>query len=286
MTKVYKNFDQDSLDKEYLIANTVPRIEPFLEKYKSLSAEARDILDVREDVAYGSHPDEVIDIFPAGKNSPIFIFIHGGYWRMLSHKESSFMAQSMVKKGIMVIAVNYSLVGSGATITQIVHQCRAAIAWIWHNAKVLGGNPHKIFVGGSSAGGHLTGMMLAGGWHNEFNVPENILKGAVPLSGLHDLRPVQLSCVNDWAKMDVKEATRNSPLLHLPKQGCPVIISYGTSETSEFKRQSEILANAWRTSGWKVDCFEHPNRNHFDIVFDLTEPKSLLGSRVFEMIAN
>ena len=30
MTKVYGDFDQETLDSEYLISNTVPAIEPFL----------------------------------------------------------------------------------------------------------------------------------------------------------------------------------------------------------------------------------------------------------------
>ena len=59
-------------------------------------------------------------------------------------------------------------------------------------------------------------------------------------------------------QISLEEAKRNSPLLHLPKHGCPLIISYGASETSEFKRQSELLADAWKSKGWEVDIFEHP----------------------------
>lgn len=284
MTKVYGDFDQETLDTEYLISQTVPDIQPFLADYARLSEKARALPGAREDVAYGDTPQEVIDIFPAGDNAPVFVFIHGGYWRMLSQKESAFMAPAMVQRGIAVVSVNYTLVGEGASITEIVRQCRASIAWTYNNARDFGGDPDRIFVGGSSAGGHLTGMMVAGGWHNEFGIPADTIKGAVPLSGLHDLEPVRLSCVNEWARLDEAEARQNSPVHHLPDSGCPLIVTYGTSETNEFKRQSALLADAWKAKGWQADLFEHPDRNHFDIVFDLCDPESLLGSKVFQMI--
>ena len=116
MTKVYGNFDQETLDNEYLISKTVPSIDPFLADYAKLSEVARDMPGCREDVSYGDRPDEVIDIFPAGDNAPVFVFIHGGYWRMLSQKESSFMAPAMVQRGIAVVSVNYTLVGDGASM--------------------------------------------------------------------------------------------------------------------------------------------------------------------------
>jgi arylformamidase len=287
MTKVYGDFDQETLDNEFLISKTVPNLEPFIEKYAQLSADACAAMDCREDVPVGDHPDQVVDIFPAkgkdGGAAPVFIFIHGGYWRMLSQKESSFMAPSMVENGIAVVTVNYSL-APDASIDTIVRQCREAIAWTWRNAADFGGDPDRIFVCGSSAGGHLTGMMVAGGWHDDLGIPADTIKGAIPLSGLHDLEPLRHSCVNEWAKLDEVSARRNSPVQHLPDDLCPLILSYGGSETAEFKRQSQILADAWRAKGGDADLFEHADRNHFDIVFDLCDPDSLLGRKVHDMI--
>lgn len=287
MNAIYGDFDQETLDNEYLISKTVPSLDPFLADYAKFSAEARANLACREDVSCGDHADQVIDVFPAagkdGKPAPVFIFIHGGYWRMLSHKESSFMAENMVANGIAVIAVNYSLAPE-ASIDTIVGQCRDAIAWTWRNAADFGGDPDRIFVCGSSAGGHLTGMMVAGGWHDDLGIPADVIKGAVPLSGLHDLEPLRHSCINEWAQLDAAAAQRNSPVHHLPEAGCPLILSYGASETSEFKRQSALLADAWRARGWEADIFEHPDRNHFDIVFDLRDFDSLLGRKVRAMI--
>ena len=283
MTNIYRDFDQETLDCEYSARGTVPSMDPFIDEYTRLSAIARDTLDCREDVAYGDHPDEIVDIFPAGDNAPVLIFIHGGYWRMLSQKESGFMAPCFVKNGVAVVTVNYSL-ASGASIDTIVRQCREAIAWTWRNARDFGGDPDRIYVCGSSAGGHLTGMMVAGGWHDDLGIPADTIKGAAPLSGIHDLEPIRLANVNEWAQLDEASARRNSPVHHLPGNGCPLIVTYGGSETTEFKRQSALLADGWRKNGWDVDIFENTARNHFDIVFDLCDADSLLGRKIFDMI--
>jgi arylformamidase len=287
MTKAYGDFDQETLDNEFLISKTVPDMQVFVAEYSRLSSEACATLDCREDVSYGKHTDQVIDIFPAkgkqGIATPVFIFIHGGYWRMLSQKESSFMAPNMVDNGIAVVTVNYSL-APVASLDTIVRQCREAVAWVYRNAADFGGDPNRIFVCGSSAGGHLTGMMVAGGWHDDLGIPADVIKGAIPISGLHDLEPMRHSCVNEWVQLDAHSAHRNSPVQHLPDDLCPLILTYGGSETAEFKRQSSIFADAWRAKGGQAELFEHATRNHFDIVFDLCNPDSLLGRKVLKMI--
>lgn len=283
MSAVYRDFDQQTLNREYAARDTVPDIGPFMEQYAALSAAARDSLDCRLDVAYGDHPDEVVDIFPAGDGAPVLIFIHGGYWRMLSQKESACMAPGLAAQGIATVTVNYSL-APDASIDKIVAQCRAAVAWTHKNAGSFGGDPDRLFVCGSSAGGHLTGMMVAGGWQADAGLPAGAIKGAIPLSGVFDLEPIRLSNINEWAQLDAEAAERNSPARHAPDYACPLVVSYGGSETSEFKRQSEEYAADWKARGWPVECFESTERNHFDIIFDIGDPQSRLGGAIAKMI--
>jgi acetyl esterase/lipase len=86
--------------------------------------------------------------------SPIFVFIHGGYWRMLDAADSTFMAQTFVEAGVAVVAINHAL-ALAASVAEIVRQCRAGLAWVYQNAARLNGDPARIHVSGSSAGGHL-----------------------------------------------------------------------------------------------------------------------------------
>lgn len=279
--KIYRDFDQETLDREYRIRDSIPfdQFEGIIKRYADDSAAARENLDCEIDVSYGDLPDEIMDIYPGPGGAPIFVFIHGGYWRMLSHRESSLMADNMVANGAAFATINYSL-APGASLDEIVRQCRAALAFIYRNAEKYGVDPNRIHIGGSSAGGHLTGMMLAGGWHDQFGVPDDMVKSACALSGLHDLEPIMLSEVNEWLNLDEAAVRRNSPIHNLPDRGCPLIVAYGGNETSEFKRQSNIYADAWKSAGFECEIIERAELNHFDIPFDINAPDGPLAKAV------
>ena len=283
MTVIYQNYDQRALDHNYNARATVSDVEEYLADYTKRSAHARGILDCMEDISYGNHEDEVMDIFPAGINSPIFVFIHGGYWKALSQKDSASMALGLVARGITLVTLNYSL-APFVSLDLIVAQCRRALAWVYNNSNQFGGDNSRIFLGGSSAGGHLTGMLLAGGWQSRFDLPLNIVKGAIALSGLYDLEPIRLSNINEWMKLDHASVERNSPIRHLPDDGGRLVISFGENETNEFKRQSIEYAKAWSSKGMVCDFFEMKGRNHFDIIFDLDDFSTPIGRSVFGMI--
>ena len=283
MPKLYRDYDREELDVQYNAQATVGDITPFIREYTELSSKAYATLDCRRQIPFGPSAEETLDLFPAGGNAPLFVFIHGGYWRMLSSADSSFMAPNFVDQGVAVAAVNYTL-RPHATLDQIVAEVRRSIAWLYNNCSAYDLNPERIFIGGSSAGGHLAGMLISGGWHEEFGVPNDIIKGCLVLSGLYELEPVALSYANDWLNIDKETARRNSPIYALPEKGCPLVLSYGGSETAEFKRQSEDYAAHWRSAGFETDCFERTERNHFDIPLELCVKDSILDRKVFDLI--
>src|SRR5438132_611617 len=90
---VYRDYDQHALDAEYNNREKVKESADWLSRYAVASAEARAALDCRLDLAYGAHPGERLDVFPArGGPAPVHVFIHGGYWHRLDKSDSSFGA--------------------------------------------------------------------------------------------------------------------------------------------------------------------------------------------------
>ena len=282
---VYRDFDQETLNREYRIRESIPldAFEAAIARYGEISARMREMPGARLDQSFGPSPEEVMDIFPAGDGAPLFVFIHGGYWRMLSQRESSFMAETFTNAGVAVVAVNYGL-APATKLDEIVRQCRSAIAWLHANAPGFGGDLGRIHIAGSSAGGHFVGMLLASGWHGEFGVPEDVISGACALSGIHDLEPIRLSEPNEWLDLDDAAVARNSPIRHLPAHGCPLIVSYGGSETSEFKRQTDAYAASWRAKGFACRHVDMNVCNHFDLALELCDPASALTRAVLEQI--
>ncbi|MFP6710151.1 MAG: alpha/beta hydrolase, partial [Rhodospirillales bacterium] len=77
MQKIYQNFDQRELDLQYNAQATVGDITPFIKSYEQQSSTARSTLRCHESLTFGPSPEETLDLFPAQKNAPLFVFIHG-----------------------------------------------------------------------------------------------------------------------------------------------------------------------------------------------------------------
>lgn len=272
------------IDRQYNARASVPDCLPFLQEYADYSALAREQVKGELSVPYGAHPDETLDIFPApAAGAPVYLFIHGGYWRALSKDDSSFMAPALHAAGATVVAVNYSL-APGATLAALVQQCRNALAWVYRNIHRYHGDPARIHVSGSSAGGHLAGMLLAPGWHDALGIPDNVVQSASPISGLFDLRPLVHTHINEWTRLDNRCAIALSPQFQLPQRGCPILVAWGQLETDEFKRQSRDYAVAWQEQGFVARQMEVPGANHFNILMALRDPACALSKAIFKLM--
>jgi len=281
--RVYRGFSQDELNRQYDARGTAPDGQRYRDLLKTESARVRAELGCRLDVPYGDTPAEILDVFPAtAPGSPVVFFIHGGYWRSSSQSDLDLFAATFVSKGAAYVSVNYAL-APGASIDEIVGQCRAGLEWAWRNAAGFNGDPSRIYVNGRSAGGHLVGMMLATDWAAR-GLPADTIKGATAVSGLFDLEPVRLSSVNDWARLDKDAAYRNSPIHHIPPVGCPLLLAWGGDETEEFKRQSQDYGVAWAARGYPLRRLELAGKHHFATMPDLLDPTSELTRAVLDQM--
>lgn len=254
-------------------------------RYRELSEEACASLDGQRDVVYDQTSGETLDIFGTreGEARPVFLFVHGGYWRALSRQDSGFMASMLAQKGIATAVVDYTL-APAVSLTEIVRQVRAALAFLWREGKALGIDPERIFVGGSSAGGHLTGALLSAGWHEEFGVPTNVIKGAMPVSGLFHLAPIARSFVQEWMSLTSREVADLSPAENIPASGPPIIVAYAEGEPAGFRRQSRAYHEMWLAAGLDSTLMEVPDRHHFDVISDLADADTDLARALVAMI--
>jgi arylformamidase len=279
---LYREFAaQEEIDAAYDVEKSVADFPAYARRYVDESKLARHRLDCRPDIRYGPTRDEHLDIFPAAARAPVFVFFHGGYWRMLSSKDVAFVALGPAKAGIVTVNVNYSLCPK-VTIDEIVRQARAAIAWTWHNIAGFGGDRDRIYLGGHSAGAHLVAMALAADWSGEYGLAPGVVKGALCLSGLYDLRPLRYSFVQSALQLTADAALRNSPLLNPPRGvAARVLVSWGESEPAEFRRQSQDFLGEWQCSGNLGSALPQPGADHFSTILGLAESDSPLCRHLF-----
>jgi arylformamidase len=230
----------------------------------------------RLDQRYGDMPGESIDLFPARKgDGSCMMFIHGGYWRSLDKRDFSFLAPAWVDAGVSLAVVNYDLCPK-VTIEEIVRQMLRASRWLWLHAEDFGMDQDRLYVSGHSAGGHLAAMMMAAVFPVfDANLPKDLWKGGLAISGIYDLRPLpQLEFLQADLRLDEAVAQRLSPALIPPATRAPVMTSVGGDESGEFRRQNALLGERWR-SAFAGDI-PMPGRNHFSIVDDLADQSSAL----------
>ena len=278
---LYRDFaTQEELDAQYNLTAMLPEAAARYEAFCWRESEdVRASLEHRLDVPFGPTLAEHVDVYPAGENAPVLVYVHGGFWCLRTSKEFGFVARGPVSRGVATVATNYDLCPR-VTIDEIVRQTRAAVAWAYKNAASFGGDPARIHVAGHSAGGHLVAMLLATDWEGEYGLPCDVIKGATAISGLYDLAPFPYTFLQPKLQLGYDQIFRNSPILHIPESAPPLLVAYGDIETDEFKRQSEEHLDAWRTKGLDGEILILQGKNHYEVIDGFLDAESPLCSAI------
>ncbi len=272
------------LDVQYNNRARVPEHAEILARWERASEFARANSARRIDVAYGASSAETLDIFPTPRaNAPVFVFIHGGWWRAFDKRDHSFIAPAFTQAGALVVLPNYALCPA-VTIETIALQLTRALIWTYRNAALYGGDPQRIVVAGHSAGGHLATMMLSCDWRAiDSKLPARLVRGALAISGLFDLEPLRHT---PYLKADLRltpaSVQRLSPV-RFPRPSGPLYATAGALESEEFLRQNRAIREAWGAKSVPV-CETVSGTNHFDVLHALADPQSPLHARALQLL--
>ena len=288
--KVYLDYTQAELDAAYDQRVWAPNREEIIAWYLSEGEKVRARLEHRRDVPYGPGEDETLDIFPAKVGSestfgvPVHVHIHGGRWTLFTKDEESFIAPVFVDAGAAYAVPEFSSIPRGR-IPDMVAQVRRAIAWIYNNARSFGGDPARIHLSAHSSGSHLAGVALMTDWETEFGIPGDVIKSALLISGMYDLRPVMLSARSSYVKLSDEEVLELSVILLPEKLRTPLTMVYGEKETPEFKRQPKAYLGALAAVGKTARLVEIPGANHFEVLQHMGDSSSEVARLALQAIS-
>ena len=264
------------LDSMYNNRALVPDYADYFRRWGAASADAMRSQTRELDLRYGGGANEHLDVYATDQpDAPVLVFIHGGYWRSLDKRDHAFVAPAFTCQGVCVVVPNYALAPS-ATVPEITMQMVRALAWTWRNVAKFGGDPSRITVAGHSAGGHLAAMMLACLWPvYGKDLPADLVKNALSISGLHDLDPIMRTpFLQPDLRLTPQQVRRASPAL-LPRPASGVLAAVcGGDESAEFHRQAQLIRAAWGKATVPV-CETLSGRNHFSVLDALVEPGQL-----------
>ena len=262
----------------FRIRDHVAAFDDIVAEIRERSAETRRRLRMSGGVAYGTGQGETLDLFwPANPapGAPVHIFIHGGYWRMFSKDDYSYVADTICSAGAIAVIVDYALM-PGVRMATIVDQMQRAKAWVRERIGHFGGDPARLTVSGHSAGAHLASFL--------FETQGSGVKAALLLGGLYALKPLQTSFLMDEIGLTDEEVAQFSPMTRPHDPQTQVDILVGSEETPPFHAQADQFRDHLANQGLVVTRSNVTGRNHMDSVRDLGIATSDAGRSLDRLI--
>ncbi|XP_053696043.1 kynurenine formamidase [Sabethes cyaneus] len=252
-------------------------IEYHVQFVTEVSDQYRRELKCTLNVAYGPGKHEKIDIYgdDLPKDAPLLVYIHGGYWQMLSKNDSAYCAKPLVENGFRVIIVDYDLCPD-VTLSEQVKQVKRAVQFIINNAAE--NNVNDISLAGHSAGAHLIATSLDGDFLTAAGSGINLIKHLYLISGvyvLEELRHTKAVNTNNLLDLDQFKAISLSPLhleyAHLTGLNLKVHLYVAENDSNTFKHMSMNMCKHIQNYGIESSVQILPGLDHFDIVEKLSE---------------
>ncbi|KAL0276092.1 UNVERIFIED_CONTAM: hypothetical protein PYX00_003750 [Menopon gallinae] len=260
-----KRFDADAV------------IDAHVNTASAASQKARDSIPY-EVLRYGEGKNQLIDLFGTTlpDDSPILVYVHGGYWQELDRSISAYVVEPLVRNGIRVAVVGYDLAPS-VTLRRIVEEMGELDAFLttWCTSKA-------IWLAGHSAGAHLVGSLLKNRARNE----SVKVTGMIFISGIYDLVPLVETYVNNELKLTREEARLLSlyDLNIKDLQEMKLLVAVAEYDSDEFKRQSKEFYEMLLQHNPKTEYTVIPEKDHFDIVEKLNDPNDELTRKIISLI--
>lgn len=235
-------------------------------------------VEVQRDVTYGVAGATTLklDILRprglTGARLPVVVFVHGGGWSSGDKTGGIGQLTPLVRRGYVGATINYRLSGVARFPAQI-EDAKCAIRYLRANAALLGIDPDRIGVWGSSAGGHLVALLgtssdveswnASGGWPGVSSRVQAVADWYGP-SNLNTMAPQSLPCsaLNHDAPGSPEgqllgcaipscrdRAAAASPLTYVTAGDAPTLLMHGTNDCTVPPGQSQELYDALRAAG-------------------------------------
>ncbi|XP_011500402.1 PREDICTED: kynurenine formamidase [Ceratosolen solmsi marchali] len=257
-----------------------------LEKYFKLAEdttkEVRNSTEHELNISYGSSERTKYDIYGTNlpKNAPIFLFIHGGYWKEFSKDLSGLVVPNLIAHGIKVVVGGYDLCPN-VRLTEIINQIKLLTEKILTMARLSGSQ--CVWIGGHSAGAHLAAALIHD--QNWLDLIAShglltLLKGLVLIGGIYAIEPLLGTSLKDclnlspdeiksytFAPFNESDVTEDN---FIALRDLKVIVTVGECDSPIFIEESRRYSRRLIKLVDNVEFLFLRGIDHFDIIENLT----------------
>lgn len=221
-----------------------PAQEPFTEigaRYHAEVARRGNGIEAAE-TQWGGDAYQSVAVYPAtDPRGDVLCVMHGGGWTNGYKEWMAFMAPALTARGVTAVSIGYRLAPQHV-YPACFEDCADAVTWVHGNIASFGADPDRIFVGGHSAGGHLAALLaLRTDWRAARDLPDDIVKGALPISGTFEFGPESGLSMRPRFLGDPALALDGpaSPMSHVRPGAPPFAVAWGDRDFPHLQRQAK-----------------------------------------------
>lgn len=249
-------------------------------------------VQITRDLKYGPHERHRLDIFNTGEataeRKPVFVFVHGGGFSGGDKSNpgtpyNDNIALWAAAEGMVGVNITYRLAPEHAWPAG-GEDVAAAIDWIAREIGRHGGDPGRIILAGTSAGGAHVAAFLADA---RFRAAEKV-SGAILLSGIYDIETFDRGeMALSYFGRDESRYPAMSTLKGLVETPVPLLVTLAEHDPIEFERQALGLINAWwaRHGCWP-NFVRLTGHNHFTTTLHINTADACLAETMLQFIAH
>jgi acetyl esterase/lipase len=225
---------------------------------------------VVRDLAYGADPRQKLDLYVpdmATAKMPVMLFFYGGSWESGSKDTYLALGQAFASKGIMVAVADYRLfpqIRYPAFLDDSAH----AFAYVRDHVAEYGGDPHRLFLAGHSAGAYNAVMLAADkSYLQKAGADIAQVCGVIGIAGPYNFLPL----TDDHLITMFGGARRpeTQPITYIDGKRPPMLLAAGTADTTVSPRNSSDMAEKLRSFGSPVRLMRYPGIGHIGIILSL-----------------
>jgi acetyl esterase/lipase len=220
------------------------------------------------DVRYAQGDRHELDIYASEgqKPAPVVVFIYGGGWKDGAKANYRFVAAALAARGFLTVVPDYRLFPT-VRFPAFLQDNAAAVAWTKANIAGFGGDPHRIFLMGHSAGAYNVAMLtLDKQWLGAVGLdPDRDITATIGLAGPYDFLPLHDPELEEIFAPS-GDLRLSQPITFARGDAPPMLLAAGTADTTVLPRNTEHLAAAIRADGGVAELRIYPGVNHTKII--------------------
>jgi acetyl esterase/lipase len=278
----------DEEERPWIYSNPIYLKDPGLAELLMLpSMETRSNVVVKSNILYtdgapDDEPKHKLDIYlPKEKGTaPVFFFVHGGAWTTGDRSQYPPLGNRYASEGIITVVPSYRLAPKNKFPAQM-EDVAAAFAWTVRHIADFGGDTNRIFIGGHSAGGHLSSLLITNPkWLKETGITPEIIKGTICLSGVYDLTEGK----DNVFGTDAEFRREASPLFQIHKINSPFLVTYCEWDYFSLAPQAKEFHRDLLKNGIDSKLVFIPKESHISEMLSVTKPDDLTLRTVRDFI--